>query len=256
MFTSIAPRAYRAAAVVALAAGLGIGVAAQAEAATGTVHTAGAGLTIRSGPHTGSTAIGSYANGTSITITCQTYGDTVTGRYGTSNIWDHTAKGYVSDTYVYTGSDGFVAPTCGSAPACSTAGLGDPRSCPAAVTWLINHRTTTYHPEYYGMCDHIAGLAYGFSHSGSTTAYVHWTQVPSAYKHPGVRTVPAGGLAFFSTGAGRAGHVMVSIGGGHFISNDIHGSGTLTETTISEVESRWGDLPRLDPALVQDQPLT
>lgn len=47
----------------------------------------------------------------------------------------------------------------------------------------------------------------------------------------------AGGLAFFSGGDG---HVMISIGGGKFVSNDIHGSGTLTETTIAEVKSTWG----------------
>nr|WP_236792902.1 hypothetical protein [Amycolatopsis sp. GM8] len=53
---------------------------------------------------------------------------------------------------------------------------------------------------------------------------VHWTQIPASYKHAGDTEVPAGGLAFFSNGG--AGHTMISIGGGQFPSNDIHGAGT------------------------------
>ena len=77
----------------------------------------------------GSAAVGSVADGASITIDCQTYGDTVTGTYGTTNIWDHVpAKGgYVSDAYVYTGSDTLVAPLCGGTP---------PKVAPAAA-WAI-----------------------------------------------------------------------------------------------------------------------
>ncbi len=213
---------------------------ASASAATGTVHTdSGASVNVHSGPHTGDAVVGSVASGASVTIDCQTHGTTVTGKYGTSDIWDHIpAKGgYITDTYVYTGSDGTVAPACGVSSGCSTSGLGDPHTCAQAVTWAKNHETTTYHADYYNRCDHIMGLAYGFPASGSTTAYVHWTQIPGSYKHAGDTTVPAGGLAFFSGGAG---HVMISIGNGKFVSNDIHGNGTLTETTISEIKSKWG----------------
>ncbi|HEY2738268.1 MAG TPA: peptidase inhibitor family I36 protein, partial [Thermoanaerobaculia bacterium] len=80
---------------------------------------------------------------------------------------------------------------------CSTSGLGDPNTCAQAVSWATSHETTTYHADYYDRCDHVVGLAYGWSASGSTTAYNHWLAVPSAYKHAGDRTVPAGGLAFF-----------------------------------------------------------
>jgi hypothetical protein len=124
-----------------------------------------------------------------------------------------------------------------SGASCSTSGLGDPNTCAQAVAWAESHETTTYHADYYDRCDHVVGLAYGFSASGSTTAYNHWLAVPSAYKHAGDRSVPAGGLAFFSGGAG---HVMISIGGGQFVSNDIGGNGTLTVTTIATIESRWG----------------
>ena len=100
------------------------------------------------------------------------------------------------------------------------------------------------------------GLAYGWAHSGSTTAHAHWLAIPSGDKHAGDRSVPAGGLAFFSGGSSGAGHVMISIGGGTFISTDINGSGTLGNTTIATVENKWGeDLQRLGRALVPDQPL-
>jgi uncharacterized protein YraI len=217
--------------------------AGPAQAATGTVHTtSGAPLNVRSGPHTSSSIVGSVADGTSVTIDCQTYGDTVTGKYGTSNLWDHLPGkgGYVSDTYVYTGSDGLVAPLCGGGGGCSTSGLGDPNSCTAAVTWARNHYTTSYHSDYYRRCDHVMGLAYGWSASGSTTAYVHWTQIPGSLKHPGSTSVPAGGLAFFSS-SGGAGHVMISVGGGQFMSTDIGGAGTFTYTTISTIQSHWGE---------------
>jgi hypothetical protein len=132
----------------------------------------------------------------------------------------------------------------GTAPAsaattCSTSGLGDPHSCATAVKWAKSHETKTYHSDYYRRCDHVVALAYGFSASGSLTAYKHWLAVPAKYKHKGATSVPAGGLAFFSDSS--AGHVMISIGGGKFVSNDIGGKGTLTVTTIATIKSKWGE---------------
>ncbi|MBQ0893505.1 peptidoglycan DD-metalloendopeptidase family protein [Micromonospora purpureochromogenes] len=83
--------------------------------ASGTVNTAGADLTVRSGPGTGYSAVGSVADGTRVTIYCQTTGTTVTGTYGTSSIWDRIGSGrFISDAYVYTGYDGWIpnVPRC------------------------------------------------------------------------------------------------------------------------------------------------
>ena len=80
-----------------------------------TVNTAGADLTVRSGPGTSYAAVGSVADGQTIYISCQTPGSQVTGTYGTSTIWDRIGSGrYVSDAYVYTGYDGYVpsVPRC------------------------------------------------------------------------------------------------------------------------------------------------
>jgi hypothetical protein len=79
---------------------------------TGRVNTSGPSLTVRSGPGTGYAAVGSVADGTYVTITCQKHGTTVSGTYGTSSLWDRIGAGYIADAYVSTGSDGQVAPTC------------------------------------------------------------------------------------------------------------------------------------------------
>ena len=70
-------------------------------------------LNVRRGPGTQYAIIRVLPEGAMIPIYCQTPGTTVTGPYGTSNIWDNIDNGeYVSDAYVNTGSDGYVRPRC------------------------------------------------------------------------------------------------------------------------------------------------
>lgn len=81
--------------------------------ASGTIKTTGMPLNVRSGPGTGYTVVDSVANGTRVSIECQVQGASVTGPYGTSRLWDRIGPGrFVSDAYVYTGSDRRVAPNC------------------------------------------------------------------------------------------------------------------------------------------------
>ena len=83
------------------------------DTAQGRIDTNGTPLTVRSGPGTSHKAVGQVADGAQVTIYCQTQGSTVTGTFGTSNLWDRIGSGrYVADVYVYTGSDGRVAPDC------------------------------------------------------------------------------------------------------------------------------------------------
>jgi biotin carboxyl carrier protein len=79
---------------------------------SGTVNTAGTALTVRGGPTTSDASIGTVPDGGTVFISCYKRGTTVTGTYGTSNIWDKVGSGYVADPYVYTGSDTPVAPAC------------------------------------------------------------------------------------------------------------------------------------------------
>ncbi|MFH9576166.1 SH3 domain-containing protein [Streptomyces sp. NPDC017230] len=70
-------------------------------------------LNVRSGPGTGYSVVRALPEGASVRINCQTPGTRVSGPYGTSNIWDNIGSGqYVSDAYIRTGSDGYVAPRC------------------------------------------------------------------------------------------------------------------------------------------------
>lgn len=72
-------------------------------------------VNIRKGPGTGFPVVGQLESGARVQIYCQRHGERVSGPYGTSDIWDNIAPGqYVSDTYVHTGSDGFVAERCTS----------------------------------------------------------------------------------------------------------------------------------------------
>ncbi len=70
-------------------------------------------LNVRSGPSTQYPIVRSLPLGATVAISCQKYGESVTGPYGTTRVWDSIGPGeYVSDSYVRTGSDGFVAPRC------------------------------------------------------------------------------------------------------------------------------------------------
>lgn len=71
-------------------------------------------VNVRSGPGTGYPVVKVLPVGVSVPVNCQCPGTTVSGPYGTTNIWDNIANGqYVSDAYVKTGSDGYVAVRCG-----------------------------------------------------------------------------------------------------------------------------------------------
>ncbi|MGK3209016.1 hypothetical protein [Amycolatopsis sp. MEPSY49] len=80
---------------------------------TGTVKTAGDPMNVRASASTSATIKGLAANYAKVTIECYVEGDSVTGTFGTSTIWDRIGPGhYVSDTYLLTGSDAPVAPHC------------------------------------------------------------------------------------------------------------------------------------------------
>ncbi|MFE2673948.1 SH3 domain-containing protein [Streptomyces hygroscopicus] len=71
-------------------------------------------VNVRSGPGTTYKVVKVLPYNSRVPIRCQRHGQKVSGPYGTSDIWDSIAPGqYVSDTYVRTGSDGFVAAPCG-----------------------------------------------------------------------------------------------------------------------------------------------
>lgn len=74
-------------------------------------------LNLRSGPNGGTSLVGCIPYNTMIQIDCTAQGNSVTGPYGASTLWDHTTyagvAGYVADAWVYTGTSAAIAPTCG-----------------------------------------------------------------------------------------------------------------------------------------------
>ncbi|MEU6344549.1 SH3 domain-containing protein [Streptomyces sp. NPDC046977] len=88
-----------------------------ASAAADTVYYSvapGCRLNVRSGPGTSFQIVKVLPYDVKVPVICQAPGTTVNGYYGTSNIWDRIAPGqYVSDAYVHTGSDGYIAGRCG-----------------------------------------------------------------------------------------------------------------------------------------------
>lgn len=73
-------------------------------------------LNFRSGPGAANPLIGCIPQNTIIPIQCTAQGNAVTGPYGTETIWDRTSyggkTGFVSDAWVYTGTNNAVAPSC------------------------------------------------------------------------------------------------------------------------------------------------
>lgn len=81
-------------------------------------------LAVKESPRSGAKTIRTVKAGGRALIVCQTTGSSASGPYGTSTVWDKLLHGgYISDTRVYTGSDGRVAPPCpGDSPAPSYGG--------------------------------------------------------------------------------------------------------------------------------------
>jgi surface antigen len=198
---------------LALAGALGLSVvaggAAIADAATGTVRTSGATLTVRSGPGTGYSAVTTIAKGTKVTISCQTYGSTVKGTYGTSNIWDKIGSGrFVSDAYVYTGRDGFVAPKCGGSTPAPTGAIKDDDPYRGATTGVDPWNV------YKGQCTSFAawrvrdnlGVAFSNSYKGQHWGNAeHWDNAARAAGIPVFKSPKVGDIAVRSSGT--YGHV-------------------------------------------------
>lgn len=68
---------------------------------------------LRSGPGTSFGVVGSVGGGVQVSIVCQANGTTHTGPWGSTNIWDKLSTGkWISDAFVYTGSNNTVAPRC------------------------------------------------------------------------------------------------------------------------------------------------
>jgi surface antigen len=174
-----------------------LAVPAVAEAATGTISWTGSCLNVRTGPGTGYGAITCLPDGTTINIDCQTAGDAVTGPYGSTTIWDHASNygGYVTDAYVNTGSNGWVATQCdaggyvrGNDYPYSCIDCVDPwnfytRECTSFVAHRMNNTLGVYFSNnmnggHFGDAEHwddnAAYLGWRVDHTPKVNAIAQW----------------------------------------------------------------------------------
>jgi uncharacterized protein YraI len=178
--------------VLAAIGTLAVGGAVEASAAaTGTVKTAGDPLNVRRAPTTSATAVKTVANGASVTIDCQTAGTSVTGTYGTSTLWDYVPAlgGYISDTYVNTGSDTRVAPDCG-------VGTGSGQ-CAAACVGEGQYRSSDSHFLVYDTdADGYSAVVTYWLKGGAGPFYV-WNSGGEGTTVDKAVTVAKGGWVFY-----------------------------------------------------------
>lgn len=188
--------------------------AAPAAAASGTV-VADPCLNIRSSAATGSSALACAPYGTSLTVECVVRGQSVTGPYSTSTLWNRVsyggATGYAADAWMLTGSDGPVAGECGGGSDLSA------RVDAFVNTW--NGRYADYDGYYGAQCVDL------FNYYNRDVVGASWPPVSYAYQlydtydtsrytrlGPGVAPVK-GDVAIwgsnFPNGSGGAGHVAI-----------------------------------------------
>lgn len=190
-------------------------------------------LRVRSCPQTSCGQIGSLAVDTYIDIACQDNGENVGG----STVWDrlssHYPGGWVADYWVYTGYNGFDPrlPRCSQPPASSREDR--------AVAWARSQLGQSHQPSgepWNGWCGRFVANAFGRSNSGYATAAAQWRDLSNrGLVHRGDTNVPFGALAF-SGGTDAAGHVMISIGGGRFITT----AEQIKEVGLSYGGQYWG----------------
>ncbi|WP_280406166.1 peptidoglycan DD-metalloendopeptidase family protein [Nocardia brasiliensis] len=70
-------------------------------------------VNLRSGPGTRNAIVGTVRDGDSVTIVCTARGDRLDGKWGPTDLWNKLDTGkWISDGFLYTGSNGPVAPDC------------------------------------------------------------------------------------------------------------------------------------------------
>ncbi|MCE7004303.1 CHAP domain-containing protein [Kibdelosporangium philippinense] len=201
--------------VLLLAACLALVGAPMAHAATtAKIDTSGSAVNLRFGPGTQYGITGSVSNGQTVTIVCTTRSEPVTGKYGTSTIWDKLSNGsWVADAFVFTGTSGPVEPECGPTGIRPTADdypyRGNPNAvdrwfmysgqCTSWVAWRMEQVNGYFHNN--GWRNGISGH-WGDAHEWNDNA------VRLGYRVD--RTPRVGAIAQWERGAGGAsgwGHV-------------------------------------------------
>lgn len=195
---------------VALPLGVAAGSSSQAATKTGLVMVKTQRMT---GPSLTVQQDGWYSRGARLTLSCYVRGQAVRGYYGgPSTLWYRVSDNrYVADIDLNTGSN---APVTG---ACTTTSTKASR----AVSWAKGQVGSN---AYYGLCELFVERAYGTSGRYGSALTAYRSLKARGLVHTTKSNIPAGALVF-SDGPldGPYGHVMLSVGGGRFVSGGADG---------------------------------
>jgi len=125
----------------------GLGTNPASAAPSGTIDASPC-LNFHNGPNGADTQIGCIPYGTVVAIACTSTGNSVTGPYGATTLWDQTTwnsqTGFVSDAWVYTGTANAVAASCSTPPPTTPTTQPQTNKHPSVNISLV--------PSYVGKC--------------------------------------------------------------------------------------------------------
>jgi surface antigen len=201
-------------------------------AATGTVNTPGDTLHVRGGPGTGYSIVGSLPDKASVSIYCTNNGTNVQGQYGWTVIWDKissTGNQFVSDAFVYTGTNNPVARPCDTDPSSTLNPYNYP--WPTQDGWVGDG-----HGYFEGECVSFAAWAIrndGMAHNKSPD-FLHNADLWTGYVvDSGPRPGDVAQWDDNHNAAGPAGHVA-------------YVAAVNSDGTIKIYEYNWGTFHRLN----------
>jgi cell wall-associated NlpC family hydrolase len=111
------------------------------------------------------------------------------------------------------------------------------RTPAAAVRWAagqINHPSQ----PWKGLCLQFVARAYGWRHSGYTTAWRQWEDLPERYCHYNANA-PVGALQFWKGGTTGAGHVALAAGGGKVLTTGWGGFEGIRLVSAASITAEW-----------------
>lgn len=148
-------------------------------------------------PNSGTPGLGCIPNGATIAIECVKNGQAVSGPYGTETVWDRTTYGgqlgFISDSWVYTGTNSAVAPDCGGNGVVLTAGCQSVYSAPSTSSNAVSciPEATAVAVDCVAAGDAIGG-PFGTESVWDHTSYGGTGFVPDADIYTGTNNAIAG----------------------------------------------------------------
>lgn len=116
------------------------------------------------------------------------------------------------------------------------------RSRAQAVEYALGQIT---HPSqsWAGLCQSFVRHCHNTPGGWAPSAYDAWLKVPAANRHTGAfADIPHGAAVYFKrnhAGQERPGHVVISLGNGLCVSNDIYRHGMVDRTPMKVFEPHW-----------------